>query len=89
MRLALMLLPTCLAAAAPPAVHPPRPAPPTLLHVTVPRIPWWNSAERARVASHSPFAIPGNVAGTPKPMPLLLPYPGQAPPDGRASFFFQ
>lgn len=89
MRLALMLLPSCLVAATPLAVNPPRPAPPTLLHVPVPRIPWWDSAERARVASRSPFAIPGDVPGKPKPMPLLLPYPRQAPPDGRSYFFLQ
>ena len=89
MRLALMLLPSCLVAATPLAVNPPRPAPPTLLHVPVPRIPWWNSAEKARVTARSPCTIPGDVAGKPKPLPLLLPYPGQAPPHGRASFFFQ
>lgn len=88
MPLALILLAPALAGAAP-AVRVPRPAPPRILPVSVPPIPWWNSAERARVAARSPFTIPAGALAAPKPLPLLLPYPALAPPSGRSHFLLQ
>ena len=89
MRLALILLLPGLAIAASPEIKAPRPAPPKGLQLAVPQIPWWNSAEMARVAFRSPFGISEVSLGKPRPMPLLLPYPNQAPPNARAYFFFQ
>ena len=89
MRLALILLAPALVAAAPPAVQAPRPTPPRILPISVPPIPWWNSAEKARVAARSPFTLPVDTLIRPKHLPLLLPYPSQAPPNGRSHFLLQ
>ena len=89
MRLALILLAPCLAASATPTVKVPRPAPPKFLPIAVPQIPWWNSAEKARVAARSPFTLPADTLIRPKHLPLLLPYPSQAPPNGRSHFLLQ
>ena len=89
MRLALILLLPGLAIAGSPEIKAPRPATPKGLQLAVPQIPWWNSAEKARVVFHSPFGISEESLGKPKPIPLLLPYPYQAPPNGRAYFFNQ
>jgi hypothetical protein len=89
MRLALLLLVSGLAIAGSPEIKVPRPAPPKGLQLAVPQVPWWNSAEKARVASRSPFCFSEESLGKPKPMPFLLPYPNQAPPNARAYFFFQ
>ena len=89
MRLALLLLVSSLAVAGSPEIKVPRPAPPKGLHFAVPQIPWWNSAEKAQLASRSAFNIPETPFSKPKPMLLLLPYPHQAPPNARAYFFFQ
>ena len=89
MRLALLLLVSSLAVAASPEIKVPRPAPPKGLHFSIPQIPWWNSAEKAQVASRSPISFIEDPLSKPKPMPLLLPYPYQAPPNARAYFFFQ
>lgn len=89
MRPALLLLVSGLAMAGSPEIRAPRPAPPKGLHLAVPQIPWWNSAEKARVSSHSPHGHFEESPGGPKAMPLFLPYPNQAPPNARAYFFFQ
>ena len=89
MRLALILLASCFAAASTPAVQAPHPAPPKIIQIAVPQIAWWNSAERARVVSRSPFTIPVDALSKPKPFPLLLPYPYQAPSNGRSYFLLQ
>ena len=89
MRLALLLLVPTLVVAASPKIKVPRPAPPKGLNFSAPQIPWWNSAEKAQLASRAPFYIFEESLGKPKPMPLLLPYPYQAPPNARAYFFFQ
>jgi len=89
MRLLLLLIAPCLAAAATPALKTPHPAPPKIFQMAVPHIAWWNNAERARVASRPPFTIPDNALSKPQQMPLLLPYPYQAPSNGRSYFFLQ
>jgi hypothetical protein len=88
MRLPLLLLLSCLAAAAPPSLQAPRPAL-SGLSFKAPNIPWWNSAEKARVASWSSPAASVPSLGQPKPDRLLLPYPSQAPPNARTYFYFQ
>ncbi len=89
MRLVLILLAPALVAAASPAVQAPRPAPPRILQISVPPIPWWNSAEKARVAARSPFTLPADPLVQPRPLPLLLPYPALAPANGRSHFLLQ
>lgn len=89
MRLPLLLLLSSVAIAGSPEIKVPHPALPTGIHMATPQIPWWNSAESARVASRSPFASSEASPGRPKAMPLLLPYPNQAPSTARAFFFFQ
>ena len=89
MRLALFLLLSSLAVAATPEVQLPHPAPPKLLQLAIPQIPWWNSAEKARVASRSPYTFSAESLSLPKPMPLLLPYPQLAPRNGRSYFLLQ
>jgi hypothetical protein len=85
--MALLLLVSSLAIADIPEIKVPPLAPPEGLQVSIPKVPWWNSAEKARVAACSPFSLRGEPLG--KPVPLLLPYPYQAPPNARAYFFFQ
>ena len=89
MRLILLFLISFLATAGSPEIQVPRPEPPKAIKFKIPQIPWWNSAEKAYVASQSPFSNPEYLSSKPKAMPLLLPYPYQAPLNARSYFFLQ
>jgi hypothetical protein len=89
MRPVLLFIISFLAIAGTPEIQVPRPEPPKAIQFKIPLIPWWNSAEKAYVASQSPFSNPEYPSSKPKAMPLLLPYPCQAPLNARSYFFLQ
>lgn len=89
MRFGLLFLVACFAFAESPGDKVPRPTPPKQIQIKVPQIRWWNSAEKARVASGSVFNPSELSLGEAKPDRFLMPYPYQAPPSVRAYFFYQ
>jgi hypothetical protein len=89
MRLVLLFLISLLATAGSPEVKVPRPEPPKSIGFKTPQIPWWNNAKKAYVASQSPFSNYEYLPSKPKALPLLMPYPYQAPANARVYFFNQ
>ena len=89
MRLLMLFLITGLVAAGAAEPQAPRSAPPKGLLFKAPQVPWWNSAEKARVAFQSPTSPLESSLIKPRVDLLLLAYPYQAPAQARAFFFFQ
>jgi hypothetical protein len=89
MRLVTLVLLPSMAIAGSPENQVPRPFHPKGIQFKVPQIPWWNSAEKARLSSPSTFNSPVAPPTKSSPEFLLLPYPYQAPANGRAYFFYQ